>query len=185
MPTNDTVWWKSDNVASGSGSTALSTYTTTPYRISDMKTQWSVSSLFGNDGKCTYDDIGQGSVGNCWFMAAAASLTQQPGLMEKAFGTHDQFNLSGPRGFYDVNFYLLGVPITIRVDDYIPTYNGYSNTLSAKFVNGGAWMPLLEKGMAKLYGNYNALIAGNPDEAFQVLSGLPTSSISIATMTDT
>lgn len=94
--------------------------------------------------------------------------------MEKAFGTHDQFNNAA--GFYDVNMYLMGVPITIRVDDYLPFWGSYTTTLSAKFINSGVWMPVLEKAFAKLYGNYSALVAGNPDESFMALTGWPTSS---------
>jgi len=31
----------------------------------------------------------QGSIGNCWFMAAASAVAEVPGRMEKAFGNKD------------------------------------------------------------------------------------------------
>lgn len=126
MPISDTVHWTSDNRLTGSGS-SLSTYATSTslkwYRISQLYKASSGFSLFGADGKCSIDDIGQGSVGNCWFFSAAATLAEKPGMMEKTFGSRDQFNNAA--GFFDLKMYLLGVPITIRVDDMIPHWESY------------------------------------------------------------
>ena len=55
---------------------------------------------------------------------------------------------------------MLGVPITVRVDDYIPTYNSYTQTLFSKMIHKGVWVAVLEKGLAKLNGNYSALVGG-------------------------
>ena len=70
-------------------------------------------SLWGNSGQALAEDILQGSLGNCWFMHGASVVAQQPGRMERVF--HNQ-ELS-PNGIYALDFYVLGVPTTVVVDD--------------------------------------------------------------------
>ena len=111
-------------------------------------------------------------------MAAASAIAEKPGRLEKNFGTHDQFNNNA--GFFDVNLYVLGCPVTVRVDDYLPfsampsSTNRDSALLSAKVTSQGLWMPLLEKALAKVYGNYSGLVAGTADEGYSYLIGYPT-----------
>ena len=63
-------------------------------------------------------DIRQGVIGNCWFMAAASALAEKPGRLEKIFlNTSDRLN---PYGIYGINFYSLGVPHTVIIDDFLP-----------------------------------------------------------------
>ena len=148
------------------------------YRISQVFPASSGYSLFGTDGACTLDDIKQGTVGNCWFMAAAAAIAEKPGRLEKNFGTNDQFNNNA--GFFDVILYVLGCPVTVRVDDFLPFTALPSSTnrdnvlLSAKVTSKGVWMPVLEKALAKVYGNYSGLVSGTADEGISYLIGYPT-----------
>lgn len=79
---------------------------------------------------------------------------------------------------------MLGAPITIRVDDYVPSYNSYTQTLFAKVTNKGVWMNVLEKAFAKLYGNYSSLIGGAPERAVQALIGTPGSRTNVRAMTE-
>lgn len=122
MPRTDSIQWA--DALTGSGGN-LSSYANSSYlkwiRISDFFTALGGYSLFGLDNAATVDDITQGSIGNCWFMAAASAIAEIPGRIEQVFGDNDQFNNGA--GFYDVQLYMLSVPITIRVDDYVPTYN--------------------------------------------------------------
>ena len=74
-------------------------------------------SLFGSTG-IRPADIRQGSIGNCWFMAAASAIAEYPGRMEKIF--LNNVNEVSKLGIYAVNFYTLGVPHTVIVDDYLP-----------------------------------------------------------------
>lgn len=69
--------------------------------------------LFG-DG-ISVDDINQGYIGNCWFMAAASALAEVPGRLESVFLNTD--NALNAQGVYAVNLYALGVPHTVVVDD--------------------------------------------------------------------
>lgn len=88
-------------------------------------------------------------------MAAASAIAEIEGCIEGVFGNKDQFNNS--TGFFDVQLYLLNVPITIRVDDYLPAYNSYTQTLFTKITNRGLQNNVLEKALAKMYGSYSAL----------------------------
>lgn len=73
-------------------------------------------SLFG-DG-ISVDDINQGYIGNCWFMAAASAVAETPGRLESVFlNTETDLN---SQGIYAVNFYALGVPHSIVIDDQLP-----------------------------------------------------------------
>lgn len=93
-------------------------------------------------------------------MAAASAIAEIPGRLDKVFGTAQGKQFTNGAGFYDVNLYVLGAPITIRVDETLAAYNSYSQTLMAKVTNYGVWIPILEKAFAKLNGNYSGLIAG-------------------------
>ena len=60
----------------------------------------------------------QGGIGNCWFLAAAAALAEVPGRLESIFlNNEDELKTNG---IYGVNFYTLGMPHTVIVDDYLP-----------------------------------------------------------------
>lgn len=85
-------------------------------RASDHAFFGKTHSLFG-DG-ISVDDITQGSLGNCWFLAAASALAEEPGRLEKIFVNTD--SALNDNGIYGVNFYALGVPHTVVVDDYLP-----------------------------------------------------------------
>jgi hypothetical protein len=60
---------------------------------------------------------------------------------------------------------MLGVPITVRVDDYVPSYNSFTTTLFSQMMNNGVWAAVLEKGLAKLNGNYSSLVGGFSEQA--------------------
>ena len=72
-----------------------------------------MGTLFG-DG-ISVDDINQGYIGNCWFMAAASAIAEVPGRLESVFLNTD--NALNDQGIYAVNLYALGVPHTVVVDD--------------------------------------------------------------------
>ena len=83
--------------------------------------------LFGADG-VQADDIEQGSLGNCWFLAACATMAQIPGSVEEMF--LNSSNAISTNGIYAVNFYTLGMPHTVIVDDFLPL-NSWGNTYFA------------------------------------------------------
>lgn len=74
----------------------------------------STKTLWGSDG-ITPADVRQGSLGDCWFLAAASAIAEVPHRLEKMF-LNDSNELKA-NGIYGVNMYTLGVPNTIIVDD--------------------------------------------------------------------
>ena len=85
-----------------------------------------------------------------------------------------------PNGIYAVNFYTLGVPHTIIVDDFIPAEEWYGNyyTVFSKFgPDSSAWGPILEKAFAKYHGNYAHIVGGDSRIAAKTLSNAPYDSL--------
>ena len=105
-------------------------------------------------------------------MAAVAAIAVIPDRISKIFGTAQESQFINGLGFFDVNLFVLGAPITIRVDDTLAAYNSYSQTLMAKIVNKAVWVSILDKAYAKLNGNYSGLIAGLPQNAIQSILGV-------------
>lgn len=81
--------------------------------------------LFGTNG-ITPQDINQGQIGNCWFVAAASALAEVPGRLESVFLNTEK----SANGIYGVNFYSLGVPQTVIVDDYLPLWDNGDGTFA-------------------------------------------------------
>ena len=69
--------------------------------------------------------------------------------------------------------YVLGTPTTITVDDIFPLDDDGSSIFASPSRDGALWGMILEKCFAKLHGNYENTIAGDPRHAIEVLSGAP------------
>ena len=144
-------------------------YTTTVWkRASEAfpgKTFWGTNGI-------TPEDIVQGGVGNCWFMAAVSALAEKKGRLSPIFLN----DATSANGIYGVNFYTLGVPHTVIVDDFLPlTKSGtkYTPVASELSVDGALWGVILEKAFAKYHGNYGHLEGGRPETALKTLYGAP------------
>lgn len=165
---NSALYW-ADMGESNQGWTGF-----TWYRASDKLAD---HSLFGSDG-VTAEDVRQGAIGNCWFLSAIAALSEEPGRIESVF-VEDEANANG---IYAVNFYTLGVPHTIIIDDYLPLREVWNNDIRAYEWNSvfskvglddSTWAPLLEKAFAKYHGNYGHTVGGDSRRAARTLSGGP------------
>ncbi|XP_056141336.1 calpain-1 catalytic subunit [Lampris incognitus] len=120
-------------------------------------------------------DFGQGKVGNCWFLAAIASLTFKKDLMVQVVPLGQNFR--DYAGIFHFRFWRFGKWVDVVIDDYLPIYREQFPTLQNLFLSvhskGGNefWAPLLEKAYAKICGSYADMIAGLPSEAFKDFSG--------------
>ena len=83
-------------------------------------------------------------------------------------------------GIYAVNFYALGLPVTVVVDDYIPFTKGTKTPIFAgtgsKAVEGevgSLWMLIFEKAFAKYHGNYEHIEGGNASKAVRMMNNSP------------
>lgn len=118
------------------------------------------------------NDVNQGSLGNCWFLAAASAIAEVPGRMEDVFLN----NGLNSHGWYGVKFYPLGVEREISIDDYLPVRNHYgSNSLifSKPSDDGSLWMAILEKAFSKYHGNYQHIAAGVTFKGVATMTGAP------------
>ncbi|CAF4044824.1 unnamed protein product [Rotaria sp. Silwood2] len=113
-------------------------------------------------------DIEQGALGNCWFVAALALISERSRLLEHILLTKTVNN----EAVYLVRICPNGLWKTIIVDDYFHcTKQNHIVFTQAK--RRQLYVPLIEKACAKLFGSYAALRSGNMDEGLQLLTGAP------------
>ena len=125
--------------------------------------------MWGTD-EIGVSDVIQGSLGDCWMMASIGAISGMPKHVKEAFLVEEKTQV----GVYAVKMYLLGSPITVTLDDFIPIDMYSDSTLYATVSEDGAiWSPILEKAMAKYLGNYEAMNGGFEKFAFQALLGAP------------
>jgi hypothetical protein len=126
--------------------------------------------MWGDKGIEPKDAI-QGQMGNCWLITAAISMAQNVNRIRDMFTIQQRNSAS----IYAAKMYLLDMPITVVVDDYIPLLKRDEDlTLYAKVsADGGLWGTLYEKFFAKFFGNYETIDAGGGGHGIQVATGSP------------
>jgi len=121
-----------------------------------------------------YNDIRQGSLGDCYFMASLASLadTDPNALREMIAPMGD--------GTYAIRYYRNGTPTYLRVDTDLP-----GSPVSPKYAritpDGELWVALAEKAYAQFrYGqnSYASLSGGWMDPVYQAVTGQWTTRLS-------
>ena len=60
--------------------------------------------------------VKQGDLGDCWLLASASALAENPSRIEKVFADRDKQD----NGFYVFQFFFLSEPKYIVVDDRLP-----------------------------------------------------------------
>ena len=109
-------------------------------------------SLFGSEGP-KKEDVIQGGLGDCWFHAAVAGIaSSDPSKIRNLFLTPEL----NSAGVYAVKLYLMGIPVSVTVDEFL-LFDFKSEkglTYARKPKHNALWMPILEKAVAKLLGNY-------------------------------
>lgn len=135
------------------------------YDLFRAKTKFPTATLFGEKNQVLPNDMDQGSIGDCYFIASCSGAAELDERVKRLFitQTYNQEGIVVMKGM------VLGQEQTIVVDDVLPFKKG---TVSPKLLFDGLsdqnslWGPFIEKAWAKVHGNYNAIVGGTGSEVF-------------------
>jgi hypothetical protein len=121
------------------------------------------------EGKIEPGDVAQGSLGDCWLLAAIATIAEDNDeLVKSLFITReaDAFSCYQIR-LYDANKRRWR---TLTIDDRVPVREN-GDPYFTKPHGNELWVLLLEKAFAKMKGSYGALDGGYPADALTAFTG--------------
>lgn len=100
-------------------------------------------------------------------MACLSALAEDPNRLRKLF----ECNETSKYGIYGVKITKNGRPISVVLDEWIPTRNGRPAFAGA---NGPIiWSIMFEKAWAKIHGSYEKIVCGEMHLTFRDLTGAP------------
>jgi hypothetical protein len=126
--------------------------------------------LYGPTGAPTIQDVNQGNLGDCYFLASLGEVA----LMDPA--AIENMIASNGNGTYSVRFFVDGQPDYVTVNAELPVMNGYqwANGSTLDFANGTTddWVALIEKAYAQLNAQTNAPHGATLDSASDSYAGI-------------
>nr|XP_034308910.1 calpain-1 catalytic subunit-like isoform X2 [Crassostrea gigas] len=125
-----------------------------------------------SEGTTRYD-IGQGSIGTCWFLSSVANVADKPKLLRRIIPS-DSYPVGSPKydGIFHCRFWRFGIWDDVFIDDCLPIiygnqiYSAHSNTDPNEM-----WVALLEKAFARMYGSYTDVSGGMASDSYMALTG--------------
>eukprot|EP00466_Bigelowiella_natans_P002671 jgi/Bigna1/70145/fgenesh1_pg.11_\ len=115
------------------------------------------------------DDVNQGSLGDCWFVSALATVAEKKGFVPRMFFDGEE----SKTGMYAVNITQRGIRRTVVIDDYIPCRPYGGPVFITSKCQAELWSTLVEKAYAKLRGGYMNLKGGIAHHALRDITGYP------------
>lgn len=112
-------------------------------------------------------DIKQGYLGDCYFLAGLAALSERPDRIFNLFLTDEVNDVR----YYSAKILFKGKWMTVDMDEFLPYL--YDKPAFSKSVDSELWVMLLEKAWAKIYTSYKRTEAGYPEEPLHDLTGAP------------
>ncbi|XP_063787003.1 calpain-5-like [Pseudophryne corroboree] len=121
-------------------------------------------------------DLQQGSLGNCWFVAAVSCLAGDPSIWKKVIPSPQEQDWPRPGGaphlgIFRFRFWRFGRWLEVVIDDRLPTSGGELLFCRPGRDGNVFWCSLLEKAYAKLIGSYESLDGGSTAEALIDFTG--------------
>jgi hypothetical protein len=144
---------------------------TTAYTWKKMSVHFPATSgykIFENNAQTSIniDDTIQGYLGNCWMLSSMAAIAEVPARIWRMFDTKTY----NAKGIYSIRMYELGAPISVVIDDWLPT-SSTQNLFAKTSTSKETWPILIEKAFGKLHGNYKAIEGGWMIDAGATLMG--------------
>ncbi|CAG8760522.1 12315_t:CDS:2, partial [Cetraspora pellucida] len=117
------------------------------------------------------NDIKQGGVGDCWFIASLAVITNIPKLLETICVARDE-----DVGVYGFIFFKDGDWVSTVIDDQLFTSGKddkgiFQLTFAHCSNENETWLPLIEKAYAKVHGDYESISGGWTGEGIEDITG--------------
>ena len=113
------------------------------------------------------DDILQGGLGDCYFLAAISSIASKSQRLERIILTKKYNN----EGIYVVALCINGIWEDVLVDDLFPCRKYSKEPAFNSSKTNELWVMILEKAWAKVHGGYLNIAAGLTREALRDLTG--------------
>lgn len=144
--------------------------------------QASTLPLYGPSGAPTYQDVNQGYLGDCYFLASLGEVAlKDPAAIE------DMISSNG-NGTYSVRFFVNGKADYVTVNSQLPVMGGYrwANGSTMEFANGKTddWVALVEKAYAQLNAQTNAphgMQVGGASDSYAGIAGGTASALTLIT----
>lgn len=126
------------------------------------------------------NDISQGELGNCYFLAALASIADKhPQIIENMFVEKELWS----SGIFKTKWLVNGKESIIAVDNMIPA--GEGNTFFTHPSTTGEWWPVvLAKAWAKIFGSFKAAESGGQRDVVTAITQSPSATHETKTMED-
>ena len=149
------------------------------------KIEWkSPTDLFKNpvfiDNTFVIEDIRQGMLGDCWFLAAVGGILEQSREnLSVCLPMKTDFASPNYNGTLEFLFYDHGVPTKVVINDKLPVCRNQLIFASSKNNRNEFWPSLLEKAFAVFQGGYKNIVGGNATEGLECLADMITQSVKL------